>query len=171
MNEDNHQTFRFVDGDTAYPVTLHFRRDGWLLDLAEQRLSVHGASRDGRSVTAELGGCRRAAAVVISGFDLTILLAGRSWRVKLDDPSARAANMDVGGGTLCAPMTGTVVQVLVKPGQTVESGQPLMVVEAMKMEHVIAAPAAGIVSDVYFRVGEQVADGVELLGFELAVEA
>ena len=107
---------------------------------------------------------------MISGFDLTILLAGRSWRVKLDDPSARAANIDVGGGTLCAPMTGTVVQVLVEPGQAVGSGQPLMVVEAMKMEHVIAAPAVGKVTDVYYRIGEQVADGVELLGFELTEE-
>ncbi len=168
MNEDNHQTFRFAAGDMVYPVTVHFGAEGWAVDLPDGQLTVRGTRCEGRTVTAELDGSRKTASVVVSGFDLTILLAGGSWRLTLDDPSARAAGQDVGGGTLCAPMTGTVVQVLVEPGQAVESGQPLVAVEAMKMEHVVAAPAAGTVTEIYFRVGEQVADGVDLVGFEPA---
>ncbi len=168
MNEDNHQTFRFIAGEMAYPVTVHFGIGGWVIDLPDRCLTLRGARREGRAITAELDGSRKSATVVVSGFDLTILLAGASWRLVLDDPSARAGGQDVGGGTLCAPMTGTVVQVLVEPGQAVDSGQPLVAVEAMKMEHVIAAPSAGTVTEVYFQVGEQVADGVDLVGFEPA---
>ena len=56
-----------------------------------------------------------------------------------------------------APMSGTVVAVLVKPGETVSKGAALLILEAMKMEHTITAPAAGTVSAVNYRAGDQVA--------------
>jgi 3-methylcrotonyl-CoA carboxylase alpha subunit len=166
MNDDNHHDFRLIDGDDTRLVTVHFRKDGWLMDLPEGSLSVRGTTWAGSTLTAEVGGERKSATVVIQGLDLTILHDGHAWRLKLDDPSAKAADQDMGDGRLVAPMTGTVVQVLVAVGDSVERGQPLMVVEAMKMEHTIAAPTDGIVAEINFRVGEQVADGVELLSFE-----
>jgi 3-methylcrotonyl-CoA carboxylase alpha subunit len=88
-----------------------------------------------------------------------------SW--KLDDPSAKAADQDAdAGGSLTAPMTGTVVQALVKAGEVVEKGQVLMVVEAMKMEHAIKAPTDGTVKEVLYGAGDQVADGAQLVTFE-----
>lgn len=65
-----------------------------------------------------------------------------------------------------APMNGTVVAILVKPEQQVEKGQTLMVMEAMKMEHSLKAPAAGCVSEFYFKAGDLVDGGVELLSFQ-----
>ena len=65
-----------------------------------------------------------------------------------------------------APMNGTVVAILVEPEQQVEKGQTLMVMEAMKMEHSLKAPAAGCVSEFYFKAGELVDGGVELLAFK-----
>ncbi len=65
-------------------------------------------------------------------------------------------------------MPGKVVQVLVEAGASVTRGQALMVLEAMKMEHTIAAPADGIVKQVKFRAGDQVAEGAELIAFEAA---
>jgi 3-methylcrotonyl-CoA carboxylase alpha subunit len=62
-----------------------------------------------------------------------------------------------------APMSGTVVAVLVKPGQSVAKGAALVVLEAMKMEHTIVAPAAGIVEAVNFAVGDRVAEGEDLV--------
>jgi 3-methylcrotonyl-CoA carboxylase alpha subunit len=56
--------------------------------------------------------------------------------------------------------------VLVHPGQAVEKGAALMIMEAMKMEHTIAAPAAGVVAEVLFRKGEQVKEGEQLFRFE-----
>ena len=67
------------------------------------------------------------------------------------------------GGHLMAPMSGTVVAVLVKPGEPVARGAPLMILEAMKMEHTIAAPAGGTISVINYRQGDQVAEGADLI--------
>lgn len=72
-------------------------------------------------------------------------------------------NADAG---FIAPMNGTVVAILVEPGEKVELGQTLMVMEAMKMEHSLKAPAAGSVSEFYFKAGELVDGGTELLAFQ-----
>ncbi len=56
-------------------------------------------------------------------------------------------------------MPGKVIAVMVQPGSTVTRGTPLLVMEAMKMEHTISAPADGVVSEVLYGVGEQVAEG------------
>ena len=81
------------------------------------------------------------------------------WRGSLD-----AADGDVdGGGGLAAPMPGKVVAVLVAAGDRVAKGQPLVVMEAMKMEHTITAPADGEVAEVRHGVGEQVAEGAALI--------
>ena len=66
-------------------------------------------------------------------------------------------------GTLAAPMPGKVLQVLVQPGSKVSKGTPLVVLEAMKMEHSIAAPHDGIVAEIHFKAGDQVSEGAELL--------
>ena len=168
LNDDNHHDFRFVDGEAACPVTVHFVKDGWKLDLPGGTLTARRASLSGRTLTAEIGGERRSATVVQAGLDLTILHDGQCWRIKLDDPSAKAAGQDAGDGRLAAPMPGTVVQVLVKPGDVVTSGQPLIVVEAMKMEHAIKAPADGTVTAVHYGVGDPVAEGADLLEFQAA---
>ncbi|CAA7622888.1 Acetyl-/propionyl-coenzyme A carboxylase alpha chain (Includes: Biotin carboxylase; Biotin carboxyl carrier protein) [Candidatus Terasakiella magnetica] len=166
LNDDNHHDFRFIDGDAARPVTVHFIRDGWQLDLPDGTLTARRATLSNRTLTAELGGERRTATVVQNGFDITVLHDGNTWRVKLDDPSAKAAGQDGGDALLAAPMPGTVVQVLIKAGEAVTAGQPLIVVEAMKMEHTIKAPADGVVGDIHFNVGDSVSEGAELLGFE-----
>ncbi len=67
--------------------------------------------------------------------------------------------------TLTAPMHGTVVALLVEPGQRVEKGLPLMVMEAMKMEHTLAAPADGAVEAFHFAAGDTVGQGDVLLEF------
>ncbi|MDF2179953.1 acetyl/propionyl/methylcrotonyl-CoA carboxylase subunit alpha [Aliiglaciecola sp. CAU 1673] len=65
-----------------------------------------------------------------------------------------------------APMNGTVVALLVNPGDKVEKGQVLMVMEAMKMEHSLKAHAAGMVSEFYYQPGDLVDGGAELLKFD-----
>jgi 3-methylcrotonyl-CoA carboxylase alpha subunit len=60
-------------------------------------------------------------------------------------------------------MPGRVLAVLVEPGARVRRGEPLLVLEAMKMEHTIAAPADGVVREVYFQAGQQVEEGARLM--------
>jgi 3-methylcrotonyl-CoA carboxylase alpha subunit len=79
------------------------------------------------------------------------------------DALAHAGEAAAEGGRLTAPMPGKVVSFAVKAGDTVKKGQPLAVMEAMKMEHTIAAPADGTVAELLYAPGDQVAEGAELL--------
>ena len=72
------------------------------------------------------------------------------------------------GGRLSAPMPGKVVSFAVKAGDAVKKGQALAVMEAMKMEHTIAAPADGTVAELLYAPGDQVAEGAELLKLSAA---
>src|SRR5205085_11903067 len=76
-----------------------------------------------------------------------------------------------GDGGLEAPMPGVVTRVLVAAGDTVKKGQPLVAVEAMKMEHLVRAPRDGRIQSVAAKVGEMVAAGVALVALEHAPEA
>ena len=78
-------------------------------------------------------------------------------------PLAEADRGEGAGGGLTAPMPGKVVQAMVATGDRVVRGQTVMILEAMKMEHAISAPADGIVADVFFAAGDQVDEGAELL--------
>jgi 3-methylcrotonyl-CoA carboxylase alpha subunit len=84
------------------------------------------------------------------------------------DALAHAGETAAEGGRLTAPMPGKVVSFAVKAGDTVRKGQPLAVMEAMKMEHTIAAPADGTVAELLFAPGDQVAEGAELLKLAVA---
>jgi 3-methylcrotonyl-CoA carboxylase alpha subunit len=76
---------------------------------------------------------------------------------------------DVSSGTgFKAPMNGTVVALFAEPGQQVDAGTTLAVMEAMKMEHAIKAPTAGTVTDVFYGIGDLVDGGADLLTFEAA---
>jgi 3-methylcrotonyl-CoA carboxylase alpha subunit len=79
------------------------------------------------------------------------------------DALAHAGEAQEAGGRLTAPMPGKVVSFAVKAGDKVKAGQPLAVMEAMKMEHTIAAPADGEVLELLYAPGDQVAEGEELL--------
>jgi biotin carboxyl carrier protein len=70
-------------------------------------------------------------------------------------------------GSLVAPMPGAVVALAVRPGETVEAGETLVTLEAMKMEHAVRAPAAGTVADVRVAVGDQVETGDVLVVLDL----
>ncbi len=79
------------------------------------------------------------------------------------DPFIQIAEGGAQAGRLTAPMPGKVVSFAVKAGDTVKAGQTLAVMEAMKMEHTIAAPKDGVIAEILYAVGDQVSDGAELL--------
>lgn len=87
-----------------------------------------------------------------------------SWRLGQSDDLKRHEAGGAQGG-LTAPMSGKVIALLAQPGATVEKGAPLLILEAMKMEHTITAPASVTVMGFRFGVGDQVSDGAELLDF------
>jgi 3-methylcrotonyl-CoA carboxylase alpha subunit len=81
--------------------------------------------------------------------------------------SAPQAEEEIAGGRLTAPMPGKIIQVLAAAEATVRRGQGLIVLEAMKMEHTVSAPADGVVERVNYAVGDLVEEGAELIVFVL----
>jgi acetyl/propionyl-CoA carboxylase alpha subunit len=105
--------------------------------------------------------------VLALGQRRVVSLEGRSYRLEppKGPPLERAARA-TGGGGLSAPMPARVAKIVVAPGEEVAQNQPLVVLEAMKMEHVVEAPHAGVVAQVCVAVGEQVSAGTELVVLE-----
>jgi biotin carboxyl carrier protein len=95
-----------------------------------------------------------------------VFIDGDAQRLTLVDPLAHAGDDEPHGGHLMAPMSGAVVAVMVEAGDRVARGAPLLILEAMKMEHTITAPADGIVAAVHFRVGDRVAEGSDLVDID-----
>lgn len=93
---------------------------------------------------------------------------GEMQAVSLFDPIAAAEAGHTSQGGLTAPMNGSIVRVLVDIGQRVEAGAQLVVLEAMKMEHSIRAPEAGVVKALFCQEGEMVAEGSALVELEPA---
>jgi 3-methylcrotonyl-CoA carboxylase alpha subunit len=164
LNEDNHAVFAFRDGEREVRVTARYRGKGYELELPGGKVAAGSeAGADGRLV-ADLAGARMHGTVVRTGWQLTVFTGGGSHRLELQESEDIAE--EEAGGTLTAPMPGSVVDVLVQPGQVVERGAPLMILEAMKMEHTIFAPAPGTVAEVLFGQGDQVKEGEQLFRFE-----
>jgi 3-methylcrotonyl-CoA carboxylase alpha subunit len=88
----------------------------------------------------------------------------------VEDPSLLAAEQEEAVGRLTAPMPGKIVAVMVAAGDRVERSAPLVVLEAMKMEHTITAPVAGTVASLLYAVGDIVSEGAELISFEIEEE-
>jgi 3-methylcrotonyl-CoA carboxylase alpha subunit len=164
LNEDNHHTFTFRDGEAEVPVTAHYRAGGYQLDLPGGARFARADAEPGGAMVVDIGGARLHAQVVRTGATITVFTGGTSHRLELEQFELVAD--EEAGGSLMAPMPGNIVAVLVCDGQSVQKNQPLLVLEAMKMEHTIVAPAAGVVEQVLFAKGDQVGEGEQLLRFE-----
>ena len=166
LNDTGRHALRFRDGERAVSVMVHYLKDGWRLDLPGGAVEARGKLGADGDLTATIGGRLVHATVVRGGNDIDVFAGGQRWRLTVDDPLEASAAAEHGAGRLTAPMPGKVLKLLVKAGDAVQRGAPLMVLEAMKMEHTIAAPADGTVTGVNFQAGEQVSEGAELLAFE-----
>ncbi len=150
---------------TAIDIDLTYRRDGWQLQHRGAQALATGVSIGEREVTLALDGARVQGCVVRAGDSFHVFHAGRRWVLDWSDPIAHAGEHETEGGRLTAPMPGKIVQLLVGVGAAVEKGAPLLIMEAMKMEHTISAPAKGRVAELLYAVGDQVAEGAQLLSF------
>ena len=129
-------------------------------------MMVNGELDAGGTLWADLDGLRLSAAVVHDREKVTILTSGQAYRIMRNDPMAlQDLDLEV-GGKVSAPLPGKIVQVHVEAGASVKKGDPLLILEAMKMEHTIAAPRDAVIAAIPYGPGEQVEEGVELILFE-----
>jgi 3-methylcrotonyl-CoA carboxylase alpha subunit len=133
------------------------------LALGTQRWPLATRARGDHAYDVTLGERRWVLTVYAIGERYSVYAPEGSAVVDEIDPIAHSADGAVESGSLTAPMPGKVIAFLAKAGDKVAQGQPLAVMEAMKMEHTIAAPCDGTVAELLYAVGDQVAEGGELL--------
>ena len=149
---DSSETIEFAIGDKRVGVRIVHRRGGDMCLIVEGRnfaMHPHAAS-----------------AARLSSGAIAVMEAGETWMLSLYDPFAAADAAGAATDRVTTPMPGKIVQVLVKTGDAVTRGQPLAVLEAMKMEHTLSAPADAKVASVDVAPGDQVTDGATVVRFE-----
>jgi len=156
---DNDSAVVVVEGKRA---TLDTQ---WQLTIGNSTLTASLQPLEGDAVAITLNGHRRRLQAYKDGH--VVVMAEPSGETRLF--WRRIDAIDHGHheaeSTLTAPMNGTVVALLVEPGAQVEKGMPLMVMEAMKMEHTMTAPADGSIETFHFQAGDTVSQGAVLLDF------
>ncbi|XP_061493390.1 methylcrotonoyl-CoA carboxylase subunit alpha, mitochondrial [Rhineura floridana] len=149
-----------LDGENKVNMTVTYNRDGsYDMQIQDQCFHVSGdLSNDGDSeyIRSSVNGVVSKSKVVILDNAIYLFSQEGSERIGLPVPkylSGVSSTGDQGGAV--APMTGTIEKVFVKAGDKVQVGDPLMVMIAMKMEHTIRAPKAGIIKKVHYQEGSQ----------------
>ena len=122
-----------------------------------------GGEGAGVAIDLQFAGRRTRATVHVLGDAVHVFTPAGATRIDTVDPLAHAGDTQAEGGRLTAPMPGKVVSFAVRAGDAVSRGQPLAVMEAMMMEHTLAAPADGGVQELLYAPGDQVTEGAELL--------
>jgi 3-methylcrotonyl-CoA carboxylase alpha subunit len=148
----------------AVDVAASFRRGGVIeLELPSGLRPVRLLDRQGSQLTLDLGDRVLKASVVGKAGQVTVFLKGATYRFGLPDQLAGEAEAAVADDRLVAPLPGRVSSLKVKAGTRVTKGAPLVVVEAMKMEHTLVAPRDGLVEKVACAEGDQVEEGAALV--------
>ncbi len=164
--------FLFDDATTTHTISVTANADGWIFTCGETIITARRWRETENAMTLVTDDGTVSGNVAAIGDDLHVFVSGQYFRLHEIDPLHRGEDDEQAAGTLAAPMPGAVTAVMVKAGDKVSRGTPLLILEAMKIEHTISAPFDGEVIAVRFAVGEQVlAEGAELVKLEPIVSA
>ncbi|MBU6291869.1 MAG: acetyl/propionyl/methylcrotonyl-CoA carboxylase subunit alpha [Burkholderiales bacterium] len=165
LNGSYLRTLRFECDDQGFELNLEYSRDGWRMTTQSQQALLNHIAIDQADVSIQIDGRHLSGRVVRDDDRFHVFWQGQHRVISWSDPIAHAGESESEGGRLTAPMPGKIVQLMVDEGTSVEKGAPLLIMEAMKMEHTISAPANGKVEALHYAVGDQVAEGAQLLSF------
>jgi len=166
MNASLRRNFRFTDREHAQEVGVSYLAQGWQLAHGDTAHQVTPVRHEGNDYAIRLDGRLVRGTVVLNGEEVHVFTGERHLVLGYSDPLAHAGESEDEGGRLTAPMPGKIVAILVKKDEAVVKGAPLLIMEAMKMEHTIAAPRDGVVEELLYATGDQVEEGVQLLAFQ-----
>jgi 3-methylcrotonyl-CoA carboxylase alpha subunit len=157
---------QFLERDESCVVDVEYRASRFQMFIGGHRFDVDGELQPDGGLTATIDGLRMKATAVPGEDAHHLFFEGQPFVFRFLDPLASEADGGSHESSLLSPMPGLLTMLLAEPGAPVEKGTPLLVMEAMKMEYTIKAPAAGKVESFFFDVGDQVPEGTQLLRFE-----
>jgi 3-methylcrotonyl-CoA carboxylase alpha subunit len=165
LNQGSHHRFVFLEQEHRHEVTVEFGQQGQRLRIDGRDYTLAGERSGEDGLRVRLDGHTFEARAVHVGHEWYVSSAGVRATFTLAEELPAEVD-ERAPGSLAAPMPGKVIALLVEPGARVAKGAPLLVLEAMKMEHTISAPTEGVVKAIHFALGEQVPEGAELLTLE-----
>ncbi len=165
LNDSGRHDIRLAQGGVDYVVPVTYRDAGYTLDLPSgpAECSLEPA---GDRLRVQVGDLGIVAGAHVDDETVAVWIDGRRTLFERIDPLAAVADLEEADDRLIAPMSGKVIRVMAEAGAAVEAGEPLLVLEAMKMEQTIVAPGDGTVGAVHFNAGDQVEEGAQLVDFE-----
>ena len=172
-NEQHIQHLKLMVADNTFSVKVSQTDAGsqsvFNINVAQQNYHCSGVIEKNQLIST-INGHKTLANVIAHQDGYSVFCNGKVIRFKSLQADLGDTEDNAAAAGFIAPMNGTVVAIMVEAGQQVAKGQTLMVMEAMKMEHSLQAPTEGCVSEFYYKVGELVDGGTELLVFE-AIQA
>jgi 3-methylcrotonyl-CoA carboxylase alpha subunit len=142
-----------------------FKKDtnGYFVKFNEQETRVEVLHSLGNKIIFNVNGVKKVAHYYADQTGVHLDVEGRSFLLHGPKKSLGKVSAGEEEGQLKSPMPGKVLQVLVDKGESVSTGQPLLVMEAMKMEHTIKSPTDSVVEKVLFEAGDLVEGDVDLI--------
>ena len=155
-------------GERAHTLKVWATADGWRVRCDDAAPKQVVGRADGHTLSVQLDARRWRLQLQRDGDQLHLFGDDGQRRFTLHDPVGESEQASADAGSLLAPMPGKIVATLVAAGTQVKRGTPLVVLEAMKMEHTLQAPTDGTVKGYRAKAGDQVGDGAVLVDFEAA---
>jgi 3-methylcrotonyl-CoA carboxylase alpha subunit len=159
------RTLTFAHADKSIDISVAYDRLAYRMTVGGSAFDVAGAFENDGSLSASIGPNHVRANVIEYHGQLYVFTADKRFVFTHVDPLDVETEHNVGESSFLAPMPGRVVALAVEPGEKVQKGAALMILEAMKMECTIYAPASGSVEAFHFSVGDPVSEGAPLLSF------
>jgi 3-methylcrotonyl-CoA carboxylase alpha subunit len=156
----------FRRGAARHDAVSGSGRDGLTMEYGEANDPLSYIARADGRIDVSIGDLKETVSAAWIGRDLELGTPRGRRRLAWIDPFAAQLGAADAASRLVAPMPGTVTRILVEPGTDVPRGTPLIVIEAMKMEHTLRAPADGHLKALKCAVGDVVQEGAELADFE-----
>jgi 3-methylcrotonyl-CoA carboxylase alpha subunit len=163
LNEVGTRRLILRDREAEFQVSIEYHREGPRLAYGSWQAALRIDECETTRLRLRLGEQALSADVVRDGEELHVFAESGHRSFTQVDPISHAGEADEDEDRLCAPMPGKVIAIHAAAGDRVRRGQPLLVLEAMKMEHAIVAPHDGTVEEVRYRVGDQVDEGATLV--------
>ncbi|PJI40869.1 MAG: 3-methylcrotonyl-CoA carboxylase [Rhizobium sp.] len=165
LNGPARERLRLVLGqDGIETEILHLRR-GFEIGIGDEALAADGVLAEDGGLSAMIGGRKHTGYFLSDGEAFDLIVGANRYRVTTPDQAGAAAPEALTGG-LTSPMPGLIRAVLVAVDDAVDAGQALVIMEAMKMEHTIRAPSAGLIKSLNCEQGAMVEAGIVLVDFE-----
>jgi len=160
----------FSHGSDRYDAIVWYARDGLSMEWDGTHERLQFVPREGALIDICLGDAPERVTATWSGRELDLATPRGHLDLHWIDPFAADLRETAAASRIVAPMPGTVTRILAEPGFDLARGAPLLVLEAMKMEHTLRAPADGRLKALKCAVGDVVQEGAELADFEPSTE-